>query len=142
MDLKEIKQVLREKGPDLFRQYDVDLAYLFGSAARDRLRERSDVDIAIRFKPSLPKDRYFYNLVRLESALIRLVPRKIDLAILNFNDALLRYEVIRNGVVLYSADEEARALFHIRTYRDYDDFCHAQNFYVEAMRQRHLGENS
>lgn len=68
-----------------------------------------------------------------------LLLRKVDLAILNLAPPLLRYEVVKNGALLFSADEEQRALFQIRAYRDYDNFCHAQDFYIQAMQERLLG---
>jgi len=55
---------------------------------------------------------------------------------LNLASPLLRYEVVKNGAGIFSVNDEERSLFHIRAYRDYDDYCHAQQFYIHALRER------
>lgn len=136
MEQHDIKKLLLHQGAELFERYEVTFAYLFDSANSGHFRSQSDIDIAARFKAS-------HDLLRLsallELALKKLLRRKGDLVILNLAPPLLRYEVVKNGAVLFSCDEEQRALFQIRAYRDYDDFCHAQNFYIQTMQERLLG---
>jgi len=132
-------KLLAEISPTLCERFSIDLAYVFGSANSERFRSQSDIDIAVRFKSEIPTSEFFRLSALFEVELARLLRRKIDVSILNLAPPLLRYEVVKNGRVLFSADNEQRALFHIRTYRDYDDFCHAQNFYIQALRQRLQG---
>ena len=136
MESEDVKKLLAEASPPLFERYGVDLAYLFGSANSGRFRPLSDIDIAVRFKPGHKPDDFFRLSALLEIKLVKLLRRKIDISILNLASPLLRYEVVKNGAVLFSINDEERSLFHIRAYRDYDDFCHAQQFYIRALRER------
>jgi len=136
MDSEDIKKLLIEAGPSLLERYGVDLAYLFGSANSGRFRPLSDIDVAVRFKPGHKPDDFFRLGALLEVRLAKLLRRKMDISILNLASPLLRYEVARNGAVIFSISDEDRVLFHIRAYRDYDDFCHAQQFYIRALRER------
>ncbi len=136
MDQTEIKNLLQQMGPALFQRHGVDLAYLFGSASKGRFTPRSDVDIAVRFTHKETAPELFKRGDALHAELSNLLRRKVDIAVLNIAPPLLRFEVIKNGMLLFSADEEQRALFHIRAFRDYEDFCHAQNFYIQAMKEK------
>jgi predicted nucleotidyltransferase len=136
MESEDIKKVLAEAGPPLFECYGVDVAYLFGSANSGRLRPLSDIDIAVRFKSEYTPDDFFRLSALLEVKLARLLHRKIDISILNLASPLLRYEAVKNGAVIFAVNDEERILFHIRAYRDYEDFCHAQQFYIRALRER------
>jgi predicted nucleotidyltransferase len=136
MESADIKKLLAEAGPPLFERYGVDLAYLFGSANSGRFRPLSDIDIAVRFKPDHTPDDFFRLSALLEVKLARLLRRKTDINILNLASPLLCYEVVKNGAVLFSVNDEEHILFHIRTYRDCDDFCRAQQFYIHSLRER------
>lgn len=136
MESADVKKLLAEAGPPLFERYGVDLAYLFGSANSGRFRPLSDIDIAVRFKPGHTPNDFFRFSALLEVKLARLLRRKIDISILNLGSPLLRYEVVKNGSLLFFINNEERVLFHIRAYRDYDDFCHVQQFYIRALRER------
>ena len=65
--------LLRLRGLDL-RKYQVTRLALFGSAARDELRKRSDVDILVDFS-SLEVDNFFALQFLLEEVL----GRRVDL---------------------------------------------------------------
>lgn len=67
----EILQRLRQA--DL-RQFGVTSLALFGSAARDELEKRSDVDVLVTFS-EITSDNYFELKIFLES----LLGRKVDL---------------------------------------------------------------
>ncbi len=136
MQPSEIKTLLQQAGPEIFQRHGIDLAYLFGSASKGRFTPRSDVDVAVRFIQNATAFEYFKRGDALHAELTRLLRRKVDVVVLNNAPPLLRFEVLRNGSVLFSPDEELRALFHMRTFRDYEDFCHAQNFYIQAMKEK------
>lgn len=64
--IKDSRQVLR--------RYDVRSLALFGSAARDRLRARSDVDVLVQFEKAT-----WANYIGLKLYLEDLLGRKVDL---------------------------------------------------------------
>ena len=136
MKQEKIKELLLKASPELCRRHGVDLAYLYGSAHSDRFGLHSDIDIAVRFEKTFASADYFLLTTPLETELQKLLNGKIDLTILNLAQPLLRYEVIKNGLILFAKDNERLALFHIRAYRDYEDFCHAQDFHINALKKR------
>ena len=69
--LPEIKQLLR--------QYGVEQAYLFGSAARGTMNENSDVDFIIRFPADMPFTTYAENYFALAEALEALLQKGVEL---------------------------------------------------------------
>lgn len=82
---------------DIFRDYDVNYCYLFGSYAKGKAEESSDVDLLIS---SDTKGLKFYEMVeRLREALHKKVDA-FDYKQLLKNEALLN-EVLKDGVKIY-----------------------------------------
>lgn len=69
--LPQIKQLLR--------QYGVERAYLFGSAARGTMTDTSDVDFVIKFPDDMHYTTYADNYFELADALEHLLKRNVDL---------------------------------------------------------------
>lgn len=63
----------------LMRQYGVERAYVFGSAASNALTQESDVDFLIRFPTTLDYETYYRNYVGLLHSLENLLQREVDL---------------------------------------------------------------
>ncbi len=88
---------------------DVQLAVMFGSAARHTGHRRSDLDIGVS---GVVPDR----LAALAVTLARIARREVDLIALDAAPALLRFEIAREGSVLLSRaphlwpDFQARAM--------------------------------
>ena len=79
---------------DVLRRYPVKRAALFGSAARDRMKDTSDVDIVVEFLPGTPGLDFFGLKLDLEDALKRPVDlityRSLNKAQPEFKDAVER----------------------------------------------------
>ncbi len=119
--------------PEVFRSAGVSLAYLFGSRAAGRPTERSDADVAILLRePHILED-----LCRAVSDLESVIGKSLGCAAhvipLNGASALLRFEAIRHGRVLFTADEAERIQFEVRTLKEYEEFCRRQDLYYRAM---------
>ncbi len=69
--LPEIKKLLRE--------YGVEHAYLFGSAAKGNMKEDSDVDFIIKFPDDMHYTTYADNYFALADALEALLKKSVDL---------------------------------------------------------------
>jgi predicted nucleotidyltransferase len=97
---------------------EVELAVLFGSAARGEGQRRSDLDVAVRLKggsaPGLP---------RLQVSLARATGREVDLVSLDASPPLLRFEIARDGVVLLERTPHAWADFRARAMIDWWDWA-------------------
>lgn len=64
---------------ELMRRYDVQHAYIFGSAAKGSLEKAGDIDFVIRFKSGLDYETYGNNYFGLLYALQELLQRDVDL---------------------------------------------------------------
>lgn len=63
--------LMSERLPDMVRRFDVLHLRLFGSAARDQLREDSDVDVLVEFNAPATFRQYMGLKFYLEDLLIR-----------------------------------------------------------------------
>jgi predicted nucleotidyltransferase len=75
MDRATVLQRLAEHREEMRRRFGAERLALFGSAARDELRESSDIDVLVSFDGAPGFDRYF----ELKSFLERLLGRPVDL---------------------------------------------------------------
>jgi|YNPNPStandDraft_1061719.scaffolds.fasta_scaffold36746_2 predicted nucleotidyltransferase len=116
------------------RQPEVRLAYLFGSHARGEANALSDVDLAVWLDERLTAAEQGRVHVRLMSDLMSLLQRDdIDLVILNRASLLLRHRVLRDGRLLFAADEGERARFATVTIERYLDHRYMYDVLEEAM---------
>ena len=63
----------------LLLQYGVERAYLFGSAAKGEMNDKSDVDFIIKFPDSMHYTTYADNYFALADALELLLKKHVDL---------------------------------------------------------------
>ncbi|MDI6754737.1 MAG: nucleotidyltransferase domain-containing protein [Thermodesulfobacteriota bacterium] len=81
---------------------DIAFAFLFGSAARGRMRKEGDIDVAVYFKPEKDIDweafgKTFKGENRIVLDLERLLGKEVDLVVLNRARAIVADEIIRRG---------------------------------------------
>ena len=82
---------------DVFKNYSVDYCYLFGSYAKGKETEQSDVDLLV----SVPLDGLkFYELVEVLRENLRKKVDLLDVSQLNNNLALMK-EILKDGVKIY-----------------------------------------
>lgn len=100
---------------------NVELAYLFGSALKEKNRYESDLDIAIYFKEEPTVLEIGALVIRIQES----IDIKIDLIALNKLDVLnpaLAYAVISEGKIVFCKDEELARKFMKYTILNYFDF--------------------
>ena len=102
----------------LSAESNVIYAILFGSAVEGRLREDSDVDVAVRF--STRPDPL--ELGRLSSLMESVVGRPVHIVDIGRAPPPLRYEIFRTGVVILVRDETLMAEDKARAIMEYLDF--------------------
>jgi predicted nucleotidyltransferase len=95
----------------------VELAVLFGSAAREEASPGSDVDIGVRTTDGAG------TLHRLEAPLARAVGCAVDLVPLDESPPLLRFEIARDGKVLVERKPHAWSDFRARAMLDWWDWA-------------------
>ena len=93
LSIENIKDITSK----VFEEYDVDYCYLFGSYAKGKANEKSDVDLLISTKTSGLK---FFGLVeRLREEL----KKKVDLLNVNQleNNTILLNDILKEGIKIY-----------------------------------------
>jgi len=119
LDIKKNKKTLDV----IFKENNVVLAYLFGSAAKDKMGPLSDIDIAVLFSKKVRKDNYFDLRIKIAGEIDRLLKTdKTEVVCLNNTPPILRYEAIYKGTNIYCSDIDNRRSFEFRVLQDYEDF--------------------
>lgn len=109
--------------------------YLLGSAAAGRARRGSDIDLAVvPAGPGLRERR-----LDLLAELAREGLDEVDVAILDTDDLVLRYEAVRPNCLLYARPEFDHGSFFSRTVREYFDFLPYLERQRAALRRRLTG---
>ena len=88
---------IKNKCAEIFKDYNIEYAYLFGSYAKDKAKEDSDVDLLIS---STVKGLKYYGLVEKLNNCLR---KKIDLLDSDqlVNNPELLNEILKDGIRIY-----------------------------------------
>lgn len=93
MDVEQIKKVCFQ----VFSNYEVEFCYLFGSYAKSKAKETSDVDLLISAKVTGIK---FFSLVEELREVLKKKVDLLDIQQLNNNQELFQ-EILKNGIKIY-----------------------------------------
>lgn len=97
---------------------ELKLAVLFGSTARGQARPKSDVDLGILLDPYSPELRF-----RVEAELGRAAGRPVDVILLDDAPPLLRFEIAREGILLFQRDDHRWTDFKAKAMVDWWDWA-------------------
>lgn len=122
--------------PLLEQDRGIELAYLFGSYARNAANALSDVDVALLLAPSVSHDQYLDYRLRYFSTISELIhDDRVDVVVLNGKPPLLAHEAIK-GRLLFERSPEARVAFVVDVQRRYLDLKYFYAIDYEYMRER------
>ncbi len=124
MDIQKITNRLSNIWQDF---EEIKIVYLFGSYATGEERKTSDIDIAI-FAPKLMLDGYLKLWAKVTGLL---GTERIDLVTLSDKPATFRYQVIKEGKVIYCRDEDLLNDFELKTWQSYMDSKHLRKIYLK-----------
>ncbi len=93
LSVEEIRRICEE----VFKDYAVEYCYLFGSYAKGKERETSDVDLLVN---STEKGIRFYEMTELLRENLKKKVDLLDVSQLNGNVELTR-EILRDGIKIY-----------------------------------------
>ena len=126
-----------ERLSELFSSSNVILCYLYGSYARNQQTSLSDLDLAILLDKNSTSQERGYISLDLSNSIGKLM-KGIEVDVRVLNDAPLehRYNVVREGRVIYSAYEDIRLEFESMTLMRYFDFKPIIDQYYQYMYQR------
>lgn len=95
----------KENLKKICERYDLSLLILHGSYAKGTSTSKSDIDIGFLGEPEIIKEKYF-DILRDFSGLFG---DKFDPVFLNGAEAMITYQVTRDGIPLY---EKRKGLFN------------------------------
>ena len=95
---------------------EIHFAYLFGSLAKGTENRLSDVDVAVYLDPEFlvrphPEHSYGYKAHLIAELMSQLTTNEIDIVILNHASPFLRFQVLRDGIVICETNREERIQF-------------------------------
>ena len=109
---------IAKKCKDILIEYDnIIFAYIFGSYVENNLKVHSDIDIAIFLEEKLDSDVY----LEIKRKLSDMVKREVDLVILNEAPPLLKYQIYRNNILLFTRDRTIESNHKVKTLFEYND---------------------
>jgi uncharacterized protein len=97
---------------------EIRLAVLFGSTARGESRPSSDVDIGLILDPYSASVRF-----GVDAQLGHAAGREVDTVLLDSVSPLLRFEVARDGVLLFEREEGLWTTFQVKAMVDWWDWA-------------------
>ncbi len=113
IDLEKMKPKIAK----LAEEKNLSLVVLYGSQATGKAKEKSDIDIAVLGKKPIFFDEHI-NLINNFTNIFQ--TDDVDVKLLHHTDPLFRYEVMRDGILLYGADYDFVS-FKAYAFRDYMD---------------------
>jgi uncharacterized protein len=116
----------------LLAEPDVDLAYLFGSRAREEALASSDVDIALLASAPLP----LLRLGALQERLAHALQMPVDVVDLHAAPPLLAREVVLEGIPVLVVDPAVKLDFEMAAIRRWEDTRRMRLEQQELLRER------
>jgi predicted nucleotidyltransferase len=96
-------QAIKKKIIPILKRQGVTKAALFGSAARGKMRKRSDIDILVNFK----KNKTLLDLVGLKLDLEEKLGRKVDVLTYDGLHPLLKDIILNEQKVIYESKKRS-----------------------------------
>jgi len=116
--------------------------YLYGSSISGRLREESDIDIAILPLHDTTGEERLVLIAKIEAIVSKIlkengISREVSIADLRgrFIPITLQYKIVTEGILLYQRDAVERSEFENAVKREYFDFIP----YLEYLREKIYG---
>lgn len=128
------------------KQPEINALYLFGSYARDKLKPLSDIDIAVLLNRGARDTNYWdIKLKFLNKAIAILGTDEIDFVVLNEAPYELRYNILKEGKILFCRKEKERREFQEKAVWDYLDtrYLREEGFFhlKERIREGRFGND-
>ena len=106
---------------------EVKLAVLFGSTARGQAGPRSDVDLGVLLDPDTPEVRS-----KVESELGEATGRTVNVIFLDEAPPRLRFNIAKEGVLLYQEQDDLWTDFKVKAMLDWWDWEPYVRMFAEA----------
>jgi predicted nucleotidyltransferase len=133
--------ILRRFVPQILKGLPVQLAYLYGSAARGEETPSSDVDIALVCDDAtLPEQRLRLMLDVSAELSRRTGVAEVDVRVINDAPLVFRGRIACEGILLYARDKAQQIEFETHTRDEYFDYLpfhrRLQDAFLANVRER------
>lgn len=126
------RKVIYDKLYDALKRDEILFVYVYGSFTLGIFR---DIDIGVYLRNFKNKEDIIKYETTLESELEYTVGFPVDVRILNYAPLSFRFNVIKNGKLLFSKDESERSNFECLTFVEFHDF----KFHRDSYRREAIG---
>jgi uncharacterized protein len=116
----------------LIKKINPMTVYLFGSAARDELREDSDIDLAYISNMNLTP----YENFMLAQELADIFKKDVDLVNLKEASTVFKAQVVGTGKKIYCSNENDRMYFEMRAFKEYALLNEERKIIISGIRER------
>lgn len=100
----------------------ISAVYLFGSAAKNLMRPKSDIDIAVLFEAELKgKIKRFDITLSIGMELEDIIGRPVDVVDIAEASPILQHQILKTGKLLVENNRLARINFEVNSRRQYFD---------------------
>ncbi|MCL6611483.1 MAG: nucleotidyltransferase domain-containing protein [Peptococcaceae bacterium] len=132
LDPEEKTKLLKNLAETLKDNEEIAFAYIHGSFPAEN--SFHDIDIAIYLEPVPPGEAQFTRTeISMEVELEEKFGYPFDVRIINRAPLSFRYNVLKNGRLLFSKDEDLSTHFAARTIGDYIDFLPYRRRYLKEV---------
>ena len=142
MKIVDLFQKSKSKDLAAFIPEEIAAIYLYGSSISGRLREESDIDIAILPLHDTTGEERLVLIAKIEAIVSKIlkengISREVSIADLRgrFIPITLQYKIVTEGILLYERDAVERSEFENTVKREYFDFIP----YLEYLREKKYG---
>ncbi len=116
------------------KQEELEIIYLFGSAAAGSMGPLSDVDIAILLKSEIPEERYTDLRLKIMGEIMSMLKfGEVEVVPLNSAPLLFQFRAIRDGKIIFSGSERSRIEYESKVLREYLDYKYFEEAYFEEL---------
>ena len=131
--MNKIKTKIFQTAPEIFRDYPVCFAYLYGSYATEYEHPFSDLDICIHIDNIPPRGK-----LRLQMAIALRIDEVLgvgidsDVRILDDLPLIIKGQIVTEGLLIYSINDDLRANVELFIRRAYFDFLPVTRKYRQS----------
>ena len=105
-------------------------AYIFGSYAQGKGKKSSDLDVALLLSETKIDG---FSPLDFITTLEKQMGCKVDVVILNKANEVLKFEVRRQGILIFERSGQYRKQFEVRSRKAYEDFLYLHKKYVKSV---------
>jgi uncharacterized protein len=116
----------------LVKKINPYVIYLFGSEAQQQARQDSDIDLAFLSERTLSH----YERFMIAGELASILNCDVDLVDLKEATTVFQAQVVGKGKVLYCADDDKKAQFEMKVFKEYAKLNEERAEILERIRKR------